>query len=88
MKKYPIMYFDGQLMKIAHKETIIMDFESDFAKSFTSLLALFFVFNLTFVGENEKILGFFQEALDFKIIVCFDTDRNRNYFSLLTFVVQ
>ena len=23
-------------MKIAHKETIIMDFESDFAKSFTS----------------------------------------------------
>jgi hypothetical protein len=81
-----LLIIKSEKLFIAYKDSIKLEIGSDFSTTFTSLLALFFVFNIPYALENEKILGFFQEALGFKILVHYDSIRNRQYSTLLTSV--
>lgn len=85
---FPMIYYKrGPLEKvqIVYKNSILQDFDNlQFPLVLACLMAYYFVFSIPYAVNNEKSLGFYQEILEIKESVHYETVRNRNYISFLT----
>ena len=72
------------LLFIVYKEKVLQKFEkNEFIKCLSTLIAIYFLFNLPFSRENEKIFGFILESIDFTEPTVYETKRSCAYLKLL-----
>ena len=75
-------------LSIVYQNKPIQEFDDDFCKCLSSLIAYYYVFNISFDLNNEKILGFILESLSFTEQMHFDKTRSVSYLKTLADLKQ
>ena len=71
-------------LSIVFKTEVLMEFgNNNFCKCLSSLIALYFIYNIPFHKNNEKVLGFLLESIDFTEPTEYETIRSVSHQRLL-----